>query len=102
MSTDENSDCVGKIGDFGLAQKVAPYCVLALRNFCETAPETWGDYYNLCESTSYDEKADVFSFGIILWRLFVELNSDEEISAYPENLGEFELRRKIREVRVCC
>ena len=29
----------------------------------ETAPETW-------EGGHYDERSDLFSFGVILWRLF--------------------------------
>ena len=35
-----------------------------LHNLTETAPETWAD------SCHYDEKSDVFSFAVILWRLF--------------------------------
>ena len=50
---DENVDCVGKICDFGLAQRVAPYCVVRLNNVIETAPETWGDFYNLRDSAVY-------------------------------------------------
>ena len=98
-SLDENADCVGKIGDFGLAQKVAPHCVVVLNNFCETAPETWGDLYNLCGSASYDEKADVFSYAIILWRLFYSDNSSGT-DLYGD-ASVFEVRKKIREVRTC-
>lgn len=68
---DKDAECVGKIGDFGLAQQVSPFCVNILGNFEETAPETWGDYFNLRNAVSYDEKSDIFSFAIILWRLFV-------------------------------
>ena len=35
-----------------------------LHNITETAPETWVD------SCFYNEKSDVFSFAVILWRLF--------------------------------
>ena len=34
-----------------------------LHNFSETAPETW-------DGGIYDEKSDVFSFAVIMWRLF--------------------------------
>lgn len=40
-----------------------PFSQLALYNIMETAPETW-------EGGVYDEKSDVFSYAIILWRLF--------------------------------
>lgn len=68
----ENADCVGKIGDFGLSQHVSPFCDLML-GYEESAPETWGDSFS--STVSYDEKADVFSFSMILWRLFVGLDS---------------------------
>ena len=89
---------MGKVGDFGLSQKVAPYCIVALNNFNETAPETWGDFYNLKGSTSYDEKSDIFSFSIILWRLFIELRSPVIVRAYPDNLMGPRLRQEIRAV----
>ncbi len=40
-----------------------PFSSLTLHNITETAPETWEGGY-------YDEKSDVFSFSVILWRLF--------------------------------
>ena len=43
--------------------QVFPYSQQTLHNIVETAPETW-------EGGMYDEKSDVFSFSIILWRLF--------------------------------
>lgn len=35
----------------------------------ECAPETWN-------GESYDEKADVYSFGAILWKLFAAIDGD--------------------------
>lgn len=62
MSLDEEAQCVGKIGDFGLAQTVAPYCVIQLGNCDETAPETWGDTFQLKQATAYTEKSGLKSY----------------------------------------
>ena len=41
-----------------------PFGQQELHNITETAPETWGDV------GFYDERSDIFSFAVILWRLF--------------------------------
>jgi hypothetical protein len=46
-----------------------------LFNFAETAPETWGE--TAIKAANYTEKADIFSYAIILWRLFGNLESEE-------------------------
>lgn len=48
-----------------------------MQNFTETAPETWEGGY-------YDEKADIFSFGIILWSLFGSTQQNRD----TESIGE--------------
>lgn len=53
-----------------------PYSNKTLYNLLETAPETW-------DGGNYDEKADVFSFSIILWRLF---GSSSQYCASHEDL----------------
>eukprot|EP00026_Physarum_polycephalum_P000182 Phypoly_transcript_00182.p1 GENE.Phypoly_transcript_00182~~Phypoly_transcript_00182.p1 ORF type:complete len:2033 (+),score=208.26 Phypoly_transcript_00182:30-6101(+) len=62
-SLDEDSPVIAKVADFGLSRQLFPFSQQTLHNIMETAPETW-------EGNSYDEKSDVFSFAIILWRLF--------------------------------
>lgn len=95
----ENADCVGKIGDFGLSQHVSPFCNNILGNIEETAPETWGDSFILRSTVFYDEKSDVFSFSMILWRLFVGLNSTDPEGS-PYSLRGPHLRQEIRNVCV--
>eukprot|EP00026_Physarum_polycephalum_P002251 Phypoly_transcript_02256.p1 GENE.Phypoly_transcript_02256~~Phypoly_transcript_02256.p1 ORF type:complete len:947 (+),score=114.19 Phypoly_transcript_02256:323-2842(+) len=68
-SLDEDAAVVGKVADFGLAQQVFPFSVKVLGNIAETAPETWGDE-GMTKGATYDERSDVFSFAILLWRLF--------------------------------
>lgn len=56
--------------------KVFPFSQHTLHNILETAPETW-------EGESYDEKSDVFSFAMILWRLFATKFQNED-SCLPQ------------------
>jgi hypothetical protein len=44
----------------------------------ETAPETW-------EGDPYDEKSDVFSYAIILWRLFGTKAQNGALIASPND-----------------
>ena len=82
-----------------MAQRVFPYCVVVLGNVEETAPETWGDGSNLKQATTYNEKADIFSFGIIMWRLFVGSRSHDKVLPYPScRGGNVQLRSEIHKV----
>lgn len=67
-------------------------------NYAETAPETWGDYFNLRSYASYDERSDIFSFAIIAWRLLVGLHSSEPDGSAFGSLNGPQLRDKIKEV----
>ena len=98
---------MAKIGDFGESQNVAPLCINNQLNCSETAPESWGDDTIIKSATAYDEKADIFSFAIVLWRLFVEMTrdmpstspgGDKEGSPYPSVRNPMELRAAIRKV----
>lgn len=44
--------------------QVFPFSQQTLHNITETAPETWD------ANGFYDEKSDLFSFAVILWRVF--------------------------------
>lgn len=118
-SFDENADVIGKVADFGLSQQVLPFYKLVclcwqcyfqkvfpvlqhrLYSITETAPETWGD---VC---FYDEKSDVFSFAVVLWRLFgsklrymqtyTQEDEDDEFSFLKYN-GKFGTHLKQREI----
>jgi hypothetical protein len=48
-----------------------PHLHQTLFNITETAPETWGEGF-------YDEKSDIFSFAIVLWRLFGTKSSNSD------------------------
>jgi hypothetical protein len=83
--------------------QVFPFSQRTLHNFIETAPETWGD------TSFYDEKSDVFSFAVILWRLFGSkshyeqtVQEDEEYTFLQVN-GRFAPPPKQREIiiKVC-
>lgn len=51
--------------------QVFPFSRQVLQNITETAPETW-------TGSHYDEKSDIFSFAIILWRLFGSAGQETE------------------------
>jgi hypothetical protein len=72
-----------KVADFGLSRVVDQSRQMTLCGTAETAaPEV------LCKSGSYTEKADVYSFGIVLW----EMISRKPL--YPD-LNFFELSQKV-------
>jgi hypothetical protein len=58
--------------------QVFPFSQQSLHNITETAPETWDGGF-------YDEMSDVFSFAIILWRLF---GSKKQNKGYQEEKRE--------------
>ena len=49
------------------------FAQLPLHNINETAPETW-------DGGLYNEKSDVFSFGMMLWRLFGSARQNRKTS----------------------
>jgi hypothetical protein len=49
--------------------QIFPFSNQILGNLIETAPETWGDEGHT-KGAMYDERSDVFSYAIILWRIF--------------------------------
>lgn len=59
-----------------------PFSQQTLHNTLETAPETW-------EGGLYDEKSDVFSFAMILWRLFATKFQNED-NYVPQGDGDAE------------
>lgn len=65
---DEQADqVVAKVADFGLAQKLTSSNGITdrLETWQWMAPEAFG----LHATASYNERADVYSFGIVLWEL---------------------------------
>jgi hypothetical protein len=88
---EEDAEVIAKVADFGLSQhvlkkqcdintnmiQVFPFSQQTLHNIMETAPETW-------EGGNYDEQSDVFSFAIILWRLFGS-KAQNETNNQPES-----------------
>jgi len=64
VSTNDKSDVVCKVGDFGLAQQVAPYLIQSLNSWQWIAPETFA------EDTRYDQSSDIYSIAIILSEIF--------------------------------
>lgn len=67
MSLDKDAPIVAKIADFGLSRmKSSKQLQESLSTYQWMAPETLG---NGGKKVEYDEKADVYSFSIILWEI---------------------------------
>ena len=62
VSLDPNAQTVAKVADFGLARSVAPKAAGALGTWQWLAPEVLDT-----NNQYYDEKADVYSYAIVLW-----------------------------------
>lgn len=79
------------IGDFGLALRVSKEVGGTLKTWQWLAPEVIS-----ADSEGYDEKSDVFSFGIILWEIItLEIPYDEyqkDPAYFVDNLQEWKLQ----------
>eukprot|EP01125_Pyxidicula_operculata_P014786 TRINITY_DN496_c3_g1_i1.p1 TRINITY_DN496_c3_g1~~TRINITY_DN496_c3_g1_i1.p1 ORF type:complete len:2368 (-),score=568.15 TRINITY_DN496_c3_g1_i1:56-7159(-) len=90
-----------KVADFGLAQKMYTNAAAErLFTWQWLAPEV------LDEDMSYDERADVFSYGVVLWELatrlfpydeFDEHKSKREIKLRPDQLSDENVMRELDE-----
>lgn len=56
---------MAKVADFGLARQVAPTLNGSVGNWQWMAPEVIAS-----DSSGYDERSDIYSFGIVMWEIF--------------------------------
>lgn len=78
VSRDPNAPVVAKVADFGLAQSVAPLVSGALGTWQWLAPEIVDN-----ENLYYDERADVYSFGIVFWEIITRGIPFDEYATNP-------------------
>lgn len=64
VSTDPDAPVCAKVADFGLSRHADHYLVETLMTWPWLAPEA----INI-DNTKYDERSDIYSFGIIMWEL---------------------------------
>uniref|UniRef100_A0A6J0SRG3 dual-specificity kinase n=1 Tax=Pogona vitticeps TaxID=103695 RepID=A0A6J0SRG3_9SAUR len=70
------------VGDFGLAEKIP--------DFCEKLPVVGSPYWmapEVLRDEPYNEKADVFSYGIILCEIIARIQADPDFLPRTENFG---------------
>lgn len=91
LGLDESADCVAKLADFGLASKVLTSLSEVLFTWQWLAPEI----IDTDSQAQYDERADIYSFGMLLWELasrkFPFSEFDQYITKTIEKLTEEQL-----------
>ncbi len=89
MSLDEGADVIAKVADFGLAQQLTTTSGITdrLATWQWMAPEAFAAVGDV----SYDERADVYSFAIVLW----ELSSRQHPFAEFGEMNVFKLKQAI-------
>lgn len=66
---------VPKLGDFGLSQLIREDKEARVGSLIYMAPE-------VMTSDTYDAAADIYSYGIVLWQLFTEMEPYQELSTF--------------------
>lgn len=81
----ENSEIIAVVGDFGLAEKIPDP-----RERSQRLPIVGSPYWMAPECLRgewYDERADIFSYGIILCEMIARIEADPDILPRTENFG---------------
>lgn len=68
LNLDENATVNAKVGDFGLSRQAAPQLGEMLPTWQWLAPEVIDP-----NGTHYDERADIYSFGVVCWEIATNL-----------------------------
>src|SRR5690349_16448539 len=88
MTMDEDAPITCKVADFGLSRQAAPQLNELLPTFQWLAPEV----IDPSSLSGYDEKADIYSFGIVCWEIANCMNNAPFSEyKYPESV----LKQKI-------
>ncbi len=84
---------LAKVADFGLAQSLVISSGITdrLETWQWMAPEAFG----MNESLTYTERADVYSFGIILWELATRKHPFDEIMHNQQKISVYKLKDSI-------
>lgn len=69
LNLDEDATINAKVGDFGLSRQAAPQLGELLPTWQWLSPEVIDP-----KGVHYDERADIYSFGIVCWELATHMN----------------------------
>lgn len=84
VSTDPEAPVCAKVADFGLAAYVAPDVAGLLGTWQWLAPEVIDS-----QSTIYDERSDVYSFGMVCWELVTGDAPFDEFYPNPDYVNQY-------------
>nr|DBA17740.1 TPA: hypothetical protein GDO54_016068 [Pyxicephalus adspersus] len=84
IKSDENGYS-GVVADFGLAEKI-PDCSDGSEKLAVVGSPYWMAP-EVLRNEPYNEKADVFSYGIILWEIIARIQADPDYLPRTENFG---------------
>jgi hypothetical protein len=87
LHKNENGSLVAKVADFGLTVTVS--------SMLETALQTWQWMSPEALVGQYDERCDLYSFGIVTWEIFVQKKPFVEESVGKKNMVQ-EVRNGLR------
>ncbi|XP_072314967.1 dual specificity testis-specific protein kinase 2 [Eucyclogobius newberryi] len=83
----EDSVCTGVVGDFGLAEKIPDYSDELKQEPLAVVGSPYWMAPEVLRGEVYNEKVDVFAYGIILCEIIARIQADPDIMPRKEDFG---------------
>ncbi|KAJ0055467.1 hypothetical protein NL108_003831 [Boleophthalmus pectinirostris] len=83
----EDGVCIGVVGDFGLAEKIPDYSEDGTQEPLAVVGSPYWMAPEVLRGEVYNEKVDVFAYGIILCEIIARIQADPDILPRKEDFG---------------